>query len=104
MNSREFFTHALLSCHKVLMDAMLPDDLPDDDDDLDEEILPIAEKVSKIASLYATELTIRWEGCLDLYAQVDREDQTKKAPSTRNLTNPPLDIPPSTPDIPSSSN
>ena len=49
MNSREFFTHALLSCHRVLMEATLPDVLADDDDELDEEIMPIAAQVSKIA-------------------------------------------------------
>ena len=41
MNSREFFTQALLSCHKVLMEATLPDDLPDDDESSESEVVPI---------------------------------------------------------------
>jgi hypothetical protein len=47
MNSREFLTQALLSCHQVLMEAALPDDLPDDDELLDSEIRPIAEKIGR---------------------------------------------------------
>jgi hypothetical protein len=93
MNSREFFTHALLSCHKVLMEATLPDDLPDDEDELEEEVLPLAEKVSKIAAFYATELTSRWQGCIELYAKLDQEDQ-EATPSTKNLTKPPPDTSP----------
>ena len=94
MNSREFFTHALLSCHKVLTEATLPDDLPDDDDELDEEIMPIAAQVSKIAVLYANELTIRWKARMEVEAQRDEEDH-EATPSTKNLTKPPPDMPPS---------
>ena len=94
MNSREFFTQALLSCHKVLMEATLPDGLPDDDDELDEEITPIAAQVSKIAVLYANELTILWKARMEVEAQRDEEDQ-EATPSTKNLTKPPPDVPPS---------
>jgi len=92
MNSREFFTQALLSCHKVLMEATLPDGLPDDDDELDEEITPIAAQVSKIAVLYANELTLRWKVCMKFEAQHDDEDQESN-PSTKNLTKPPPNMP-----------
>ena len=94
MNSREFFTHALLSCHKVLMEATLPEDLPDEDDELDEEIMPIAAQVSKIAVLYSNELTIRWKARMEVEAQRDEEDQEAN-PSFKNLTKPPPDMPPS---------
>ena len=94
MNSREFFTHALLSCHKVLMQATLPEDFPDEDDELDEEIMPIAAQVSKIAVLYANELTIRWKARMEVEAERDEEDQEEN-PSTMDLTKPPPDMPPS---------
>jgi hypothetical protein len=32
---------------------------PDDDDELDEEVVLVAEKTALIAALYATELTLR---------------------------------------------
>jgi hypothetical protein len=59
MNTREFLTQALLSSHKVLMEAALPEDLPGDDELLDSEIRPIAEKIAIVATIYATELTAR---------------------------------------------
>ena len=76
------------------MEATLPDDLPDDDDELDEEILPIAAQVSKIAVLYANELTIRWKERMEVEARRDEEDQ-EATPSTKNLTKPTPDMPPS---------
>jgi hypothetical protein len=93
MNSREFLTQALLSCHRVLMDAALPDDLPDDDELLDSEIRPIAEKIAIVATIYATELASRWQLCMDVQDRQDRE--SVGIPSTENLTKPPPEVPPS---------
>jgi hypothetical protein len=90
MNSRDFFTAALLSCHKVLMEATLPANLPDNDDELDNEIVPIAEKAAKIAALYAAELQMRWQACMAIDEKIDRADPDA-LPSTKNLTKP--DIP-----------
>ena len=60
MNEREFFTQALLSSHNVLLSEVLPGDLPDDVEQLEAEVVPIAEKTAKVAALYAAELTTRW--------------------------------------------
>jgi hypothetical protein len=93
MNTREVLTQALLSSHKVLMEAALPEDLPGDDELLDSEIRPIAEKIAIVATIYATELTARWQVCMDVQ---DWQDQDVDGlPSTQNLTKPPPDVPPS---------
>jgi hypothetical protein len=39
MNEREFFTQALLSSHSVLMAELKPVAFPDDDDELDAEVV-----------------------------------------------------------------
>lgn len=75
------------------MEASLPDDLPADDEQLNSEIRPIAEKIAIVATIYATELTARWQVCMDVQ---DRQDQDADVlPSTQNLTKPTPEIPPS---------
>jgi hypothetical protein len=94
MNSREFFTQALLSCHKVLMEGTLPDDFLDDDDFLEEDLRPLAEQIARIATVYATELAARWETCIQVQERQDQENPDIRR-STENLTRPPPDPPPS---------
>jgi hypothetical protein len=84
MNEREFFTQALLSSHRVLMAELMPVALPDDDEELDAEVVPVAEKTARLAALYATELTLRWRTRMELSEEMDGESS-----STQNLTKPP---------------
>ena len=86
MNQREFFTQALLSSHNVLLAEVLPGDLPDDVEQLEADVVPIAEKTAKVAALYAAELTTRWLMCMESYKEMDEE--SPDVPSTRNLTKP----------------
>jgi hypothetical protein len=75
------------------MEATLPDELLVDDEK--DEIGPLAEKVAIVAALYATELTVRWRGCMESNEEFDQERDPDAFPSTKNLTKPPLDTPPS---------
>jgi hypothetical protein len=98
MNEREFFTQALLSSHSILMAELMPVALPDNDDELDAEVVPVAEKTALIAALYATELTIRWRTCMAAPEEMDGESSDIPS-STDNLTKPPPESPSSEPGL-----
>jgi hypothetical protein len=74
------------------MEATLPDELPDDDESLDSEIVPIAERAAKVAAVYANELTTRWRTNMEISDELDREDPDFPS-TTKNLTKPPTDTP-----------
>ncbi len=89
----------VISSHPTIKEAIdarralvlpLPDrPLSDDDEELAAvQVLPVAEKTARLAALYATELILRWRTSMEL--------SEKMAPSsTRNLTKPPPEGPPS---------
>ena len=75
------------------MEAALPDDLPAEDELLDSEIRPIAEKIAIVATIYAAELASQWQLCMEVQDRRDRE--SVDIPSPENLTKPPPEVPPS---------
>ena len=78
------------------MAEVLADKLPDEVEQLEVEVVPVAEKTAKIAALYAAELTARWLLCMEAHEEMDQESPGIPS-STRNLTKP-------APEVPSSNN
>jgi hypothetical protein len=84
MNSRQYFTTALLQCHKLVVDHFLiVRENPDEQIDID-----TADQLAEDASLLAVRLTVQWQAAMRLTQLNDDNLESHRESSTADLFQP----------------